>query len=143
MKDYPQIIDNMVPCYILDLSYNIMAWNIACHEALALPMGWSLGMSATKIIETLVNADECRARSFKVFGLDSLPLVDWEPLIFDHPKYGRTTFQKYAAQIINKAGHHEAWTVQYNIIESEKLEQYSRDIMTRIQSELQKRLSPT
>ena len=130
------VLENTVPCYILDSYFQIVDWNPALHEILAKTYNLEIGMSATRLIDFLENEEECRQRSVKVFGLQKIPLVDHEPIVFNHPKYGIINCHKFAAQILGPEGQGNAWSVQINICQCDEFEQLAQDLMGRVEREL-------
>ncbi|QDU23878.1 class I SAM-dependent methyltransferase [Urbifossiella limnaea] len=128
--------DQSVPAYLLDANYWFLDWNPAFDELVARPLGLKrLRNHAEDFVAKLENVDSVYKRSKHVFDPENPPAIDTEPLALRTDRYGRVSFLKVAAQIIDERAQLVAWSVYLNVTGTERGDLWE-DLRVRLERDL-------
>ncbi|MFA6091448.1 MAG: methyltransferase domain-containing protein [Elusimicrobiota bacterium] len=130
------ILDLIGPTYILDESYCLVDWNPAFEEIFAKEFGLLIGTHISALMNHMDDGAEVIDRSLKVFQTAKVPLVHDETLTIRHPRFGAVTLQKIAGQIMDEKGRTKAWSVSFNILHADRLQELWQEMMAAIEREI-------
>ena len=123
----------MLPAFILDGNWNILAMNPAFRCLAGDEWGCTIGSPIGLIIDALDNSREVKERAHRLFfGASSVPEIDHEPRRFTSRKYGAIVTRKFGVRLSGPGVAPDTWLIQLNILSAERSQELFDDLLEAI-----------